>query len=307
MKDGKDLHELTEKIKAASKKEKFTAWDVFKNLKKAIEDLIKFYNGMKKAINTQDAVTMKAEAKKKAAKGAILSTGVKTSLVVAKDVKAMFREDQAWSGSKAPFGLKWSIEDDILKAPDSPAPVLLSQGLLGRTPDDVKAVQYFKDQCGWLQDLLINGEKHMQSASIVNAGAKTKIKNTLKKLAAEVQPITLGKTNSQLSDIYDPCFFGINKDGCHLYFSTDYDLLELRMCLTGTFRMMGVPFQCLAGQTLNQKLDNVSIMNSATFLQLATSHGFFVEMKADMALLVPPGYATVFCNQSKDDYCHGIK
>jgi hypothetical protein len=201
----------------------------------------------------------------------------------------------------AQFGLKWDPLADLLKAA-KPEVVMIPQERGSGLGDELRVDPYYKEQKGYVYEVMQERGLTMINANIVKAQVLRRMRTIIKKaFGKELAPPTMPKDHAGLADQFDPVFSCLVKGGYHLAMSTENHLIESHMIIEGTMFVVGVKVEAVTGSSLDQKYVTVANLDVQTFMALANSNGFLAKVGKDATLVVPPGYFLLYMNNTETD------
>ena len=121
----------------------------------------------------------------------------------------------------------------------------------------------------------------------------------------EIQPSKATRSDL-VNEILSPQFYQQTAKGSHVTTSTEYGLIEVKIALRGELQIFGVPWASLAGESISEKHAAFTNMGVNDLMSKVLSEGFFYDLKAHAAIVLPSTFAIASVVKGKDT-AHGVR
>ena len=165
---------------------------------------------------------------------------------------------------------------------------------------------YYKEQKKWALDVM--GKNKTEQAATTSAKPPVCLK-LLELLNASFVTVLTNHKHSKFEKVKPaimPQLFLHRHNSHKVVAGNDYGLNETIMVTEGASVSFGMPFSCLKSQNhLEAQQQELSKMDVKGFLELVQKFGFYANIKAGSAIIIPHGYCVASVCPGKDD-AHGI-
>ena len=202
------------------------------------------------------------------------------------------------------INVKWTMQDDLLQS-DSPSPVLVPTMRCEAVADQLRALDYYRDQKTWVKAELEKAKLDRASAVILKPSVCKKVCEHLVKLGMDLPPPTA--TSPDLREVFQPQFFQCKAGGFIHQNQTDYGLVECIFSLEGSEVILGFPHAILEGPTFADRMTFLMKQLPETMMMLLQEQGFVYTTEPNAIIALPPGYTTMCFNVSQTTAAHGVR
>ena len=89
--------------------------------------------------------------------------------------------------------------------------------------------------------------------------------------------------------------------------STDWNMVDMRMCLQGKETLIGIPWNVLPGAKASDKADAVLRMDAKTVMQYVKERGFMYQLAPNTMVCTPGDMVLIVVNWSATEAVHGVR
>jgi hypothetical protein len=199
--------------------------------------------------------------------------------------------------------VRFNMQSDLLEHKNSimpPPAVLVGDAQASPCALKMKALQYYVAQKAWLQELLEGQQMLFGTGAISKAAIMRQMRTNSKMLGDELTCVT---KEGAMAPIFAPAFFMFRPGGVWVQMSTDYNLLDVRLCVEGSVTCYAVPLPEVQGDTLAAQHDTLCKMEAKALVKHARQKGFVLTLADKQLAVFPPGYAMVFVNSGTEPMC----
>lgn len=307
-KDAQYFHDLKEQV--VREKKTAAEHEVFKELRDATKAFSNIKDKMKKEVleaekNEQRSAMAKNQitnAPQKVKAGELLPQKKR------RDVEQALAADgnadvHASGGPLCAHGVQFAVSDDLLKV-DKASVILIGAERTGSIAKKIIGLDYYKVQKGWLVENMNDTQQKYTVGAIAKPANLRQIKTSLK-VFTELAPIETPPVS--IASSFQPGWLAVLPGGYHFQMANNMCLLGVKLVLEGSAVLYAIPTDVISGATIVEKAETVEKMDATAMEALAQKEGVFIDQTPNSMLAIPPRYATLVLNLSKDAECHGIR